>query len=136
MSEMIRSFDELTVEQLSHAGGKGGMLARLYQADYPVPDGFVILPTAFVASTDSGHSDGELKPEAWVQVRAQLDRLRGTDSRTAFAVRSSAMSEDSAQASFAGEFETVLNLRADEEIREAIRTVYRSRQSERVQAYS
>ncbi len=134
MSSMIRSFEELTAEQQSHAGGKGGALARLYQADYPVPDGFVILPTAFV--------DDELTPEAWTQVQVYLNRLRGTDGDAdtlrpmAFAVRSSAMSEDSAQASFAGEFETVLNVHTDEEIRQAIHTVYHSRQSERVRAYS
>ena len=56
--------------------------------------------------------------------------------KTAFAVRSSALSEDSAQASFAGEFETVLDVRTDELVREAIHTVRRSRHSERVQAYS
>ncbi len=134
MSNVIRSFEELTAEQQSHAGGKGGALARLYQADYPVPDGFVILPTAFV--------DDELTPEAWTQVQVYLNRLRGTDGEAdtlrpmAFAVRSSAMSEDSAQASFAGEFETVLNVHTDEEIRQAIHTVYHSRQSERVRAYS
>ena len=128
MNDMVKSFSELTAEQQSHAGGKGGALARLYQANYPVPDGFVILPTAFV--------NDELTPEAWTQVQAHLNYLRGTDGKTAFAVRSSAMSEDSAQASFAGEFETVLNVHTDEEIRKAIHTVYHSRQSERVRAYS
>ena len=128
MSDMVRSFDALTAEQQSFAGGKGGALARLYQAGYPVPDGFVILPTAFF--------DDDLTPEAWAQVQAHLYRLRGTDGQTTFAVRSSAMSEDSAQASFAGEFETVLNVHTDEEIRQAIHTVYHSRQSERVRAYS
>ena len=136
MSDMIKSFSELTAQQQSHAGGKGGMLARLYQAGYPVPDGFVILPAAFAPSTGLGHGGDELTPEAWTQVQARLDQLRGTDDETAFAVRSSAMSEDSAQASFAGEFETVLNVHTDEEIRRAIHTVYRSRQNERVQAYS
>jgi len=43
MSIMIQSFNKLTAEQQSLGGGKGGTLARLYQAGYPVPDGFVIL---------------------------------------------------------------------------------------------
>jgi pyruvate,water dikinase len=136
MNNLVRSFDELTADSQSLAGGKGGALARLYQAGYPVPDGLVILPAAFVAPTGAEESDGELTPEAWTQVRAHLDRLRATDQEIAFAVRSSAMSEDSAQASFAGEFETLLNVRTDDEIRQAIHTVYHSRQNERVRAYS
>jgi len=132
---MIRSFDELTAEQQTSAGGKGGTLAQLSQAGYPVPDGFVILPTAFAGD--------ELTTEAWAQVQAHLVRMRvhakstrKADEGIAFAVRSSAMSEDAAQASFAGEFETVLDVHTDEMIREAIHTVRRSRHSERVRAYS
>jgi len=56
---MIRSFKELTAERWTFAGGKGGTLARLYQAGYAVPDGFIILPAAFTGD--------ELAPEAWRQ---------------------------------------------------------------------
>ena len=128
MSEIIRTFKDLTPEEQKLAGGKGGSLARLVQAGLPVPDGFVILPAAFV--------NDALSAEAWMQVQAHLNRLRNTDNQGAFAVRSSAMSEDSAQASFAGEFETVLNVRTDDAIHRAIHTVYHSRQNERVQAYT
>lgn len=124
----VRSFKELTADQHSLAGGKGGTLVRLYQAGYPVPDGFVILSTAFAGD--------ELRPEAWAHVQAHLARLRKEGRDIAFAVRSSAMSEDAAQASFAGEFETVLDVHTDEMIREAIHTVRRSRHAERVRAYS
>jgi phosphohistidine swiveling domain-containing protein len=124
----VRSFDELATEEWVLAGGKGGTLARLYQAGHPVPDGFVILPNAF--------DHDELKPEAWGQVQKHLSHMRGGRDTAVFAVRSSALSEDSAQASFAGEFETVLSLRTDAEIREAIHAVRRSRLSERVAAYS
>jgi len=128
VSSTIVRFSELTPEQQSLAGGKGGTLARLYQADYPVPDGFVILSGAF--------DDDGLTAKAWMQMQPYLDRLRNGDQSAAFAVRSSALSEDSAQASFAGEFETVLDVHTDEAIRAAIRTVRQSRKSERVQAYS
>jgi len=126
--ESVRSFDELTAGQQASAGGKGGMLARLHQKGYPVPDGFVILPTAFEGD--------DLKSEAWAQVRAHLGRLRQADRDVAFAVRSSALSEDSAQASFAGEFETVLDVHSEDMIQAAIHTVRHSRHSERVRAYS
>ena len=124
----VRSFNELTGEQQLLAGGKGATLSRLYQARYPVPEGFVILPTAFVGD--------ELAGEAWAQVQARLDHMRGGGTDIAVAVRSSALGEDSAQASFAGEFETVLNVSTEEDIREAIHVVRQSRLNERVQAYS
>ena len=128
MSNLILSFNEISTEMQAEAGGKGGSLARLYQAGYPVPAGFVILPSAF---------DGEdITPQAWAEVQQQLTLLRAPDPNISFAVRSSALSEDSANASFAGEFETVLNMHSDEDIHKAILTVYRSRNSERVQAYS
>jgi phosphohistidine swiveling domain-containing protein len=128
METMIQTFRELASEKQPLAGGKGGTLARLRQAGYPVPDGFVILPSAFVGD--------ELKVDAWAQVREYLARLREADGEVSFAVRSSALSEDSAFASFAGEFETVLDVHSDEMIRTAIHTVRHSRHSERVRAYS
>ncbi len=128
MTSMIQSFKTLPADKQSLAGGKGGALARLYQAGYPVPDGFIILPSAFIGD--------ELTAGAWNQISQHLDKMRNGDGRIGFAVRSSALSEDSAQASFAGEFETVLDVRTDTMIKEAIHAVRRSRKSERVQAYS
>lgn len=129
MKDMVLEFGELTTGQKSSAGGKGGVLAKLYQAGYPVPEGFVILPGAF--------ADDKLKAEAWAHVQTLLQRMREAENGMAsFAVRSSALSEDSAQASFAGEFETVLDVHSDDMIRAAIHTVRRSRHSKRVQAYS
>jgi len=125
---MIRTFRDLTELERQKAGGKGGTLSRLYQNGYPVPDGFIILPEAF--------SGDEINPAAWQQVKAQLADMRRANHRTAFAVRSSALSEDSAFASFAGEFETVLDVHTDEMVREAIHTVRRSRDSDRVKAYT
>ena len=127
--EMVLAFSRFPVEDAASnlAGGKGRVLAKLYQAGYPVPDGCILLPGAFARD--------ELRPEAWEQVEKQLSRLRA-GKQTAFAVRSSALQEDSAQASFAGEFESVLDVQSDEEIREAVRTVLKSRHSARVHSYS
>jgi len=125
---LVRSFGDLAAKEQPLAGGKGGTLARLYQAGYPVPDGIVLLPPAFAGD--------ELKPGAWAEARAWLARVRREDAGVAFAVRSSAMSEDASEASFAGEFETVLDVATDEEVRDAIDHVRQSRHSERVRAYS
>ncbi|MFN2221682.1 MAG: PEP/pyruvate-binding domain-containing protein, partial [Candidatus Promineifilaceae bacterium] len=110
-------------------GGKGSALAHLYQAGYPVPEGFIILPAAF-------HED-DLSAEAWSQVERFLRQLRrGANGQSAFAVRSSALSEDAAESSFAGEFETVLDVRTDDALRAAIQAVRHSRHSQRVRSYS
>ncbi len=128
MKNMVKSFKELTPKLQTLAGGKGGMLARMFQDGYPVPEGFVVLPSAFEGERLSG--------EAWDEIVVFLNEIRKNYKEAEFAVRSSALSEDSARASFAGEFETVLNAGTDKEIQEAIYTVLRSRQSERVKAYS
>jgi phosphohistidine swiveling domain-containing protein len=128
MSACVLSFDEISAGQRLTAGGKGGSLARLYQSGYPVPAGFVILPAAFQGA--------DLTPQAWAGVQEHLDLLRRNDPHISFAVRSSALSEDSVGASFAGEFETLLNVQGDEDLRRAVLSVYSSRQNERVQAYS
>lgn len=125
----VYSFKQLPERSLSRAGGKGGTLAKLFQAGLPVPEGFVILPSAF--------DEERLTPKAWEQVEEQLNRLRQTGvGGTFFAVRSSALAEDSARASFAGGFETILNARTDSEVQNAISAVRRSRREERVRAYS
>ena len=101
---------------------------HLYQHKYPVPDVLVILPSSFAGD--------ELSVEAWRQIELYPKRLRQTRGDVSFAVRSSALGEDSARASFAGEFETVLDVHDNEEVLPAIRTVRQSRHSERVRAYS
>lgn len=128
MLNMVKPFKDLTPELQAFAGGKGGMLAKMFQAGYPVPEGFVVFPSAFVRE--------KLNGKAWDEIQVYLNTIRKSHDGAKYAVRSSALSEDSAQASFAGEFETVLNVETDEDIKEAIYTVFRSRESERVKAYS
>ncbi|MTI46844.1 MAG: phosphoenolpyruvate synthase [Firmicutes bacterium] len=128
MGKIVKRFNELTSEFQAYAGGKGAMLARLYQKDYPVPDGFVIPSSAF--------ENEKLNDKAWIEVQTLLNDIRNKNKDALFAVRSSGISEDSAKASFAGEFETVLNVEIDKDIQKAIDTVFKSRKSDRVKSYS
>lgn len=100
----------------------------MYQSGYPVPEGFVILPSAF--------QDGQLRHQAREAIDQYVNSIRSRHASALFAVRSSALSEDSAQASFAGEFDTVLNVKTDQDMSRAIDEVRRSAQSERVKVYS
>jgi phosphoenolpyruvate synthase/pyruvate phosphate dikinase len=122
MNKRVYPLHELPPTLFAAAGGKGGALARLRQAGYAVPDGVVILPAAFAG--------GEIAPEAWHAVQAWVAAVPATQGRPpASAVRSSALSEDSASASFAGEFETVLDVSGDDAILAAIRKVVASQAS-------
>jgi pyruvate,water dikinase len=114
-------------EKLAAAGGKGAVLCSLSLRGYPIPPGFVILPEAFVGD--------HISDSAWDQVQNRIEEYAKPDGELLLAVRSSATGEDSRQASFAGEFETVLNVKSLDELRRAIWQVRASRTNERVTAY-
>jgi pyruvate,water dikinase len=126
--QKVQSFSEINDETAPFAGGKGRILAKLFQSGYPVPDGFIILTTAF--------NENGLLPEVWELVKNKVNQLKQGQTSRSFAVRSSALSEDTSQTSFAGEFKTVLGVKGEEEILESINTVWGSRDSERVKTYS
>jgi pyruvate,water dikinase len=95
-------------------GGKAGHLAALLEGGFDVPDGFAIGPDAPLA--DLG---------------AHLDALGGV----ALAVRSSAIDEDGAQTSFAGIYDSVLDVRGLAAVEQAIKKVRESARSPRALAY-
>ncbi len=128
MDRLIYSFDDLTPDVRPLAGPKAAVLGLLHQKGCPVPDGFVVLPDAF--------SGERLSDDAWPAVTRAAQSLAGGHPSVAFAVRSSAAAEDSARASFAGEFESRLEVPAGDALRSAVEAVWGSRTSSRVQAYS
>ena len=121
-------FADLTPKELSESGGKGGTLAKLYQRGLPVPNGCVILPHAF--------SGDELCVEAAAELKIVLATIQPAKRNTSFAVRSSAMGEDSSHASFAGGFLSILKVSTDLEILAAVHAVRRSAGEERVTCYA
>jgi phosphohistidine swiveling domain-containing protein len=102
-------------------GTKAASLARLTGAGFPVPAG-VVVTAAAAADWD----------QAQAQLRTVAAEFGGPEQR--FAVRSSATAEDLAGASFAGQYETVLDVRLDE-LPQAVRQVVDSAASARVAAY-
>jgi len=128
MAKIVKRFYEINEKEFQYAGGKGGTLARLIQKNFPIPNGMVIFPDAF--------DNNQLIPSAWQDIQKILDEFKSEKPNASFAVRSSALSEDSAYASFAGEFETVLDVHSAPAVKAAIEQVQASRDSQRVKAYS
>jgi pyruvate,water dikinase len=107
-------------------GGKARNLAIMLQGGYPVPAGFIILP--------SGLDSAERIDLARAAIRRAYHDLTEHE-RVQVAVRSSANVEDAANASYAGEFDSVLNVASELELFEAIDKVRASASNDRVQAY-
>lgn len=130
-------------------GGKASALAALHQAELPIPAWFVVRPEAFSASLTAEHlavlehaSDGEslrriieqVQP-APVVVREILDQLRTLcPTGQHVAVRSSCIDEDSADHSFAGQYDSFLFVPHELVIARVV-AVWRSGFSPRVLAY-
>lgn len=116
--------DLRAVGPADRAGVKATTLADLARDGFPVPPGFVITTGAF-------ETNGELATDARAAVRDAARHLGDVP----LAVRSSALAEDRPDASYAGQYLTLLNVRGDEALFDAIRRVRASGGDARVAAY-
>ncbi len=134
--ELTRHFNNLSKSDVAIAGGKGASLGEMTQAGIPVPEGFVLLSSAFERFIEETHLD--------VEIDSILHKVKHDDINTVenaseqikvlilnsetpkditeevvknfkklgakyVAVRSSATSEDSASAAWAGQLDSYLN---------------------------
>lgn len=115
---MVCALDDLEPSAALAAGAKAANCARLRQAGFPVPNGFVVVATSVeaVSSLDLAEALRPFAPD------------------TLFAVRSSASDEDGPNRSFAGIHQTLLNVPRTG-ILDAIRTCMASGNSEHANAY-
>ena len=146
-------------------GGKGASLSELISAGFKVPDGFVVTADAYrhyVSTTGIGDKIAaaltHLNPADPAAVRHTTEIAAGLVRETPLpddlkseisagyqeltksmgahaAVRSSAISEDGSSASFAGLYESYLNMVGDHEVLDAVHRCYVSLWSERAVSY-
>lgn len=114
---------ELTTSDRPAVGGKAAVLAELSAAGFPVPPALVVTAAA----------SGDRQLDARLAAAAQRLPAAGLNGHR-FAVRSSGAAEDLPDASYAGLYETYLDIPADR-LGEAVRRCFAAAASDRVTAY-
>ncbi len=112
------------------SGGKAVNLARLIGAGFRVPDGFVVTTTAFRFAQQTP-GERAMPSELATQI---IDRYRAMGSPSV-AVRSSATAEDLVHASMAGQYETLLDVRGEDQLLAAIERCWHCIDAPRIRAY-
>ena len=135
--QFIKHFSEIDATDLSRVGGKGLNLGKLTRAGFRVPQGFCVTTDAYLSSVQDLAEQNVnsikalvLVPELVTEIRAAYEKLQ----TATVAVRSSATAEDLAEASFAGQQDTFLNVTSDE-LLEALKACWASLWLERAIAY-
>jgi pyruvate,water dikinase len=121
----------LTRADTGSVGTKAAVLGELRGAGFAVPDGFVLRTGA--QGDAGGHAFGGVPVPA--AIRAELADALEALGGGPVAVRSSGVAEDLADRSFAGQYESVLNVRGVDELVDAVRRCWASASAERVAAY-
>ena len=171
MTNYVRWFDSLGMQDVSVVGGKnaslGEMISHLAAAGVTVPGGFATSAQAYrdflahqgldkrieatlaalnvedvPALTRAGRQIREwimatpLPPALEQEILGAYGQLQAESAvDTAVAVRSSATAEDLPEASFAGQQETMLNVRGAKNVLHAVRQVYASLYNDRAISY-
>jgi phosphohistidine swiveling domain-containing protein len=121
-TRLLRHSDDLPPGAM--LGGKAGALARLAAAGLPIPEWFVVPPVLY--------SPEGVPPALAAEIVATAQAV--APGAASFAVRSSALDEDGAEHSFAGQLDSFLFVPPDR-IPEKVEAVWRSGFSERILAY-
>lgn len=143
----VMKFSEIRKEDILAAGGKGANLGELFNAGFPVPEGFSITSHAFdeymkrngFDSSPSGNtltSEEVAKGQLWKELEDDIaDYYHALGPNSKVAVRSSATAEDLPEASFAGQQETYLNIEGLDQLYLSVRKCFASLFSSRATAY-
>src|SRR5260370_12362252 len=137
----VLSLTDIPHREIERAGAKAAKLAELARAGFPVPDGFVLTTSAFDRFLAVNALGTDSSPEAVAAATlptdvadALLAAAEGLGD-VPLAVRSYGIDEDLPNASFAGQYESVLDVRGADALLAAVRRGFVSAFSRRVTAY-
>ncbi len=119
MSQLLNKPSILFFKEITNqaVGGKAAGLAELTQLGFDVPAGFVIV-----------NAEKDNFPDKLIESYQGIGAGK-------VAVRSSALGEDAVDNSFAGQFETILNVEGEDALKKAINDCVASLDTERAAAY-
>ena len=149
--------------EIATVGGKGASLGRMVGAGFPVPSGFVVTTTAYAGFIrandleekivkileDLNYDDLDQLENATAKIRKSITEGRipqdpagqilkayeALGDRPYVAVRSSGTAEDLEGASFAGQYDTYLDVRGGDALLDAVQRCWASMWTARVTAY-
>lgn len=127
MKSYITSLDSESQATKSDVGGKGLSLLWIVQQGFRTAPGFIVTTEAFI---DGQFGGAGLQSEIDEAIRSAYQQLGGR-----VAVRSSMVGEDSADASFAGQLDTHLNIEGAEEVVKTVHACWASMLNPRVSEY-
>lgn len=153
--EFIKSFSEISKNDVAIAGGKGANLGEMTKSGLPVPPGFIILSSAYFQfikaakitpiikrETEKLDIENNQKLETAAQkiqaaiLTAKLPKEIASEILEAYAklgnghelvaIRSSATAEDLPEASFAGQQESFMNVKGEKDLLAKVSLVWAS----------
>lgn len=124
--ELVIGLPDPAAANAQLVGNKAAGLVELQSAGFSVPSGFCVTTTAFENCSESGRVSQELR---------QLILKAYEDLKKPVAVRSSSPAEDTAGASFAGQYVTVLGVYESSDLVAAIEQCWASGTSAQANAY-
>lgn len=127
---IVRPLTDIRAADAAFSGGKGANLGELLAAGLPVPPAFVVGVPAYEQAVGPG------RPAPAGAVRdAIVASYRALGRDVTVAVRSSAVVEDGAAASYAGIYQTVLNVTGDAHVLDAVAHCWTAASSSQVRGY-
>lgn len=158
----VKALHDITRKDFSSAGGKGANLGEMMKAGLPVPDGFVVLTAGYrdfveanalqkeidkmvknlraddmKALQEASETISELFEQNPIpdEISSEITSLYNQLGGSSVAVRSSATAEDLPGTSFAGQYNTYLNVSGPDEVLKAVQRCWASLWNARAVSY-
>jgi len=127
--QLALELSRVSPDDTGRIGMKAANQASLVQAGFRVPEGVILTTDAYMRYSSSAIGDDpelRVSPKSRSGLRLLLEGIVKSLGDTPLAVRSSGVAEDLPEASFAGQYETVLGVRGLDSLEDAVHRCWAS----------